>query len=82
MGSCGPDIPFETRFLIVEGQNGCHFREGSEDGAGLCMSFFYQFLKGTLELFFKEMNIMSWRPVWKELKMLFVYSKEMNHEET
>lgn len=34
MGSCGQDIPFETQFLIVEGQNGSHFGEGSEMGAG------------------------------------------------
>ncbi|KAG1327379.1 putative galactinol--sucrose galactosyltransferase 1 [Cocos nucifera] len=32
MGSFGRDIPFETQFLIVEGSDGSHFGEGSEDG--------------------------------------------------
>lgn len=32
MGSCGQDIPFETQFLIIEGQDGSHFGEGNEDG--------------------------------------------------
>ncbi|XP_059662320.1 probable galactinol--sucrose galactosyltransferase 1 isoform X2 [Cornus florida] len=32
MGTCGQDIPFETQFLIVEGQDGAHFGEESEDG--------------------------------------------------
>ncbi|XP_042500149.1 probable galactinol--sucrose galactosyltransferase 1 [Macadamia integrifolia] len=34
MGSSGKDIPFETQFLIVEGQDGSHFGEGREDGGG------------------------------------------------
>lgn len=34
MGSFGRDIPFETQFLIVEGTDGSHFGEGSEDGMG------------------------------------------------
>ncbi|KAG6498211.1 hypothetical protein ZIOFF_046123 [Zingiber officinale] len=29
MGSFGRDIPFETQFLVVEGTDGSHFREGS-----------------------------------------------------
>ncbi|KAL3503676.1 hypothetical protein ACH5RR_038125 [Cinchona calisaya] len=31
MGTCGQDIPFETQFLIVEGQDGSHV---GEDGGG------------------------------------------------
>ncbi|XP_058112990.1 probable galactinol--sucrose galactosyltransferase 1 [Magnolia sinica] len=34
MGSSGKDIPFETQFLIVEGNDGSQFAEGSEDGVG------------------------------------------------
>ncbi|XP_043703053.1 probable galactinol--sucrose galactosyltransferase 1 isoform X1 [Telopea speciosissima] len=34
MGSSGKDIPCETQFLIVEGQDGSHFGEGREEGGG------------------------------------------------
>lgn len=34
IGTCGQDIPFETQFLIVEGQDGSHFsEEGGEQSA-------------------------------------------------
>lgn len=33
MGTCGQDIPFETQFLLVEGQSGSNFDEVGEDGA-------------------------------------------------
>ncbi|XXG53315.1 hypothetical protein AAC387_Pa03g1425 [Persea americana] len=34
MGSSGKDIPFETQFLIVEGNDGSHFSDGNEVGGG------------------------------------------------
>ncbi|KAL5972343.1 flavodoxin-like fold protein [Asimina triloba] len=33
MGSSGKDIPFETQFLIIEGNDGSHIGDGSEDGS-------------------------------------------------
>lgn len=43
MGTCGQDIPFETQFLIVEGQGGgSELREGGEENSGY-MVFFASF---------------------------------------
>ncbi|ONK69326.1 uncharacterized protein A4U43_C05F21680 [Asparagus officinalis] len=33
MGSSGKDIPFETQFLIIEGNNGSHFSEENLNGS-------------------------------------------------
>uniref|UniRef100_A0A5B7BDP3 galactinol--sucrose galactosyltransferase n=1 Tax=Davidia involucrata TaxID=16924 RepID=A0A5B7BDP3_DAVIN len=39
MGNCGRDIPFETQFLIVEGQDGSHFGEENENGSAMYTVF-------------------------------------------
>ncbi|CAA2997512.1 probable galactinol--sucrose galactosyltransferase 1 [Olea europaea subsp. europaea] len=39
MGTSGKDIPFETQFLIVEGQDGSHFGEDGEDKSALYVVF-------------------------------------------
>ncbi|KAL2523833.1 putative galactinol--sucrose galactosyltransferase 1 [Abeliophyllum distichum] len=39
MGTNGQDIPFETQFLIVEGQEGSHFGEDGEDKSALYAVF-------------------------------------------